>query len=105
LCSSVHLALISKSIFFSFIDFIVNAPYAFTNKQKTGFIYNEYEIAEPLAVSSIPDPPTMTRELLYRAVFNEVDAVNASGSIDGYITLNKLVKTMGKVRKEEMYMH
>ena len=51
---------------------------------------NDYEIAEPLELSEIPEPPPMTRELLYRAVFNEVDTANSNNQKDGYITLNKV---------------
>lgn len=77
-------------------QFISLAHEAFSTKSKEGKVNEEYEIAEPLEVSEIPEPPPMTRELLYRAVFNEVDSSN--GQKDGYITLNKLVKTINKKR-------
>jgi hypothetical protein len=79
-----------------YADFVSNAIYAFSPlKRKEGVKYQDYEIAEPLHYSVVPEPPPLTREFLYRAVFNEVDT--SSGTKEGYITLNKLVKTMHKV--------
>lgn len=78
----------------TYADFMQNAELAFTNVITEKRDVPIAATAEPiLGRTRPPRPPPMTRELLYRSVFNEVDSKN-----QGHITQLQLVKAMSTRR-------
>eukprot|EP00941_MAST-03F_sp_MAST-3F-sp1_P001251 g1251.t1 len=91
----------------SYDDFLANADDAFSRQHHGGDLYppskgSMYEFVVVKPVQPIPSPPPMTRELMYRAVFNQIDRERR-----GYITALNLQAAMksAALAVKESYIH